>query len=270
MKEQCAGDRVHATPALRNVEAAHFRFIKRAAIRMLQSGESPKAIIEALGAGLSRKQMNTLSVLLTNVSIPYEQSFLGRRTQPHEMTAGEMASGRRSYLAGFMADDLLPGIKDPAWRERIGRFLSGDSNVRALHLAIFVEPYLQYILDGRKTIESRFNSRRCAPYQKVQADDILLLKRSSGPVVGLCQVASAWFYHLDRESWGTIRREYAQALCAQDPTFWQDRQHASYATLMRIHRVCPIAPARFAKRDRRGWVLLATNDAERCDELAAR
>jgi hypothetical protein len=125
-----------------------------------------------------------------------------------------------------------------------------------LHLGVFVEPFLQYVLDGLKTVESRFSAHRCAPYRQVQAGDVLLLKRSGGGIVGLAQITYTWFYHLDPTSWQTIRTDFTQALCAQDPQFWQDRIHTSFATLMRIQHVCPFAPIPFSKRDRRGWVVL--------------
>jgi hypothetical protein len=126
----------------------------------------------------------------------------------------------------------------------------------ALHLAIFVEPYLQYVLEGKKTVESRFATRRFAPYQQVSSGDVLLLKASGGPIMGICQVAQVWFYHLDPESWQFIQAHFTEALCAQDPAFWTTRQHATFATLMRVCHVYRLAPFPFAKRDRRGWVVL--------------
>jgi len=131
-----------------------------------------------------------------------------------------------------------------------------------LHLGVFVEPYLQFILEGKKTIESRFATRRFAPYNQVEQGDVILLKQSCGPIVGVCQVTHCWFYELDPESWETIRRDFTQALCAQDPEFWQQRQAACYATLMRIQFVKAIEPIRFAKRDRRGWVVLQSSDQQ--------
>ncbi len=169
---------------------------------------------------------------------------------------------RNYYLDNFIIDNILPDIKDSFWKNCMNKFLLGDIFPHSIHLAIFVEPYLQFILEGQKTVESRFSSRRFAPYLQVKVNDILLLKRSSGPVVGLCEVTSVWFYQLDPRSWETIRSEFAQALCVQDPSFWENRKHASYATLMRISNVCPITPAKFIKKDRRGWVLLTPNNMQ--------
>jgi hypothetical protein len=125
-----------------------------------------------------------------------------------------------------------------------------------------VEPFLTFLLEGTKTVESRFSANRCAPYDRVEKGDVILLKKSGGPVVGLCMVTYRWFYRLDASSWQTIRNEFTQALCAQDPHFWQDRCRASYATLMRVRHVRTITPINFEKRDRRGWVVLRDSYAE--------
>ena len=47
----------------------------------------------------------------------------------------------------------------------------------SVHLAILLEPYLQYILDGTKTVESRFSKNRIAPYNMVEPGDVVLLKK---------------------------------------------------------------------------------------------
>lgn len=148
---------------------------------------------------------------------------------------------------------LLTTKNDPEWVSRLGRLADSPSG---LHLAILVEPYLQYILEGKKTIESRFGLRRSAPYGQVHRGDVLLLKRAGGPIVGLCEVGDTWFYRLDAASWQTIRRDFTAALCAEDPLFWETRSAASFATLMRVRRVRPMGPLPIAKRGRRGWIVL--------------
>lgn len=125
-----------------------------------------------------------------------------------------------------------------------------------IHLAIFREPYLGYILEGKKTVESRFSSNRCAPYKKVQRGDIILLKQTSGPIVAACKVDYVWNYQIDESSMANIRSEFTQMLCAQDPSFWEVRRHARFATLMLVNNVVSIDPIECNKRDRRGWVVL--------------
>lgn len=126
----------------------------------------------------------------------------------------------------------------------------------AVHLAVFNQPYLDFVLEGRKTVESRFSAVRCPPYQRVKTGDVLLLKPAGGPIVGLCLVQHVWFYTLNRSSWHEVRRTFARELCAQDPEFWKARAHAQFATLMRVTKPTTIRAVECEKRDRRGWVVL--------------
>lgn len=156
-----------------------------------------------------------------------------------------------------LVDKLQSAVQgDPFWESYLEQLTSPNDARFALHLAILVEPYLQFILDGKKTVESRFSTRRFAPYNRVEKGDVVLLKQSSGPIVGVCQVTYVWFYQLEPESWLTIKKDFAAAICAQDPNFWKEREAASFATLMQIKHVKSIEPIKFAKRDRRGWVVL--------------
>jgi hypothetical protein len=124
-----------------------------------------------------------------------------------------------------------------------------------VHLAVLVEPYLTYILDGRKTVESRFSVNRNAPYEQVCRGDLIVLKRSSGPVVGFCRVSHVWFYRLLPDTWPEIER-FASALCMDDSEFWQSKKAASYATLMRIEDVTRVVEFDVKKLDPRGWVVI--------------
>lgn len=125
-----------------------------------------------------------------------------------------------------------------------------------LHLAVFVEPYLTFILQGKKTVESRFSSVRCAPYDKVRAGDVILLKKAGGPVSGICRVDSAWFYEVDRSSLQEIRREFAAQICPADSDFWSAREDKSFATLISLADVTRLPAFVVGKRDRRGWVTI--------------
>ncbi len=147
----------------------------------------------------------------------------------------------------------------PFWGPYINSMLQ-NSAPSGLHLAVLVEPYLAYILDGKKTVESRFSMHRIPPYGRVHEDDVILLKKSGGPIVGLCLISDVWYYSLDPESWQEIRSEFTEMLCAQDPDFWSQRKRAGFATLMRIRHVFRIPPVNFIKRDRRGWVVLKPNE----------
>ncbi|HTH55702.1 MAG TPA: ASCH domain-containing protein, partial [Cyclobacteriaceae bacterium] len=111
---------------------------------------------------------------------------------------------------------------DSYWSKYLDRIHSAElkSLTSSIHLAIFVEPFLQFLLDGKKTIESRFSINRCPPFNKVAKGDLLLIKKSGGPIVAICTVKERWYYRLDQNSWEEIR-QYQEALCATDPSFWE-------------------------------------------------
>ena len=124
-----------------------------------------------------------------------------------------------------------------------------------VHLAVLVEPYLTYLLEGRKTVESRFSVNRNAPYEQVCKGDVIVLKRSSGPVVGFCRVSNVWFYRIIPDTWAEIER-FASALCMDDSEFWQSKKAASYATLMQVEGVTRVVEFDVDKIDPRGWVVI--------------
>lgn len=157
-----------------------------------------------------------------------------------------------------LAEQLRPAVRGQAvWEEVFESLVENKQCSYALHLAIFIEPYLSLILDGRKTIESRFARRRQAPYGCIAIDDVILLKRSGGPIVGICQASEVNFYERGSTSWESIRDRYADPLCATDPNFWTARETTLFASLIHIKRVCPVTPGvAYVKRDRRAWVVL--------------
>jgi hypothetical protein len=156
---------------------------------------------------------------------------------------------------------LTENAKTSDWRQILDPFDGIDAPQVSLHMAVLVEPYMQFLLDGQKTVESRFSVHRVPPYRCVEAGDVVLVKASGGPVVGAFTASAVWYYRLDLSSWQDVRREFAAALCAQD-RFWEERSAASFATLVRVSDVGRLPPVAVPKRDRRGWVVLATRRRE--------
>lgn len=156
-----------------------------------------------------------------------------------------------------LSKEILPQVVgDDQWEDLISKAISNDSHPAGIHVAIFSEPFLSYLLDGKKKIDSRFSTRRFPPYGKVSEGDIVLVKASGGPVRAVCQVGKVWFYKLNEDSWAQLREEYAEQLCAMDPKFWDDRKNAAYATLMQLKIIREIEPVSIKKRDRRSWAVL--------------
>jgi hypothetical protein len=151
---------------------------------------------------------------------------------------------------------------DAFWERQLQRVFASHGDAVALHLAILMNPYLQLLLDGQKTIESRFSTHRRAPYYQVQHGDVILLKRSGGPIAGIGLVADAKFYQLTPDVLQHIRDEYADELGINDPSFWSDRERASFATLLCLSHVRRLDPIPYLKRDQRAWLILKPRDAQ--------
>jgi hypothetical protein len=150
--------------------------------------------------------------------------------------------------------NLKEAVKeDKIWTNKIDNYIKSSKNI---HIAIFVEPFLQWIIDGKKIIESRFSVNKCAPFKKVAFGDLLILKKSGGPVVAIATAGTTWFYELEASSWADIKDNYAEGICALDPAFWESRKNAEYATLIKLDNVLKIKEFNFPKKDRRGWVIL--------------
>ena len=127
-----------------------------------------------------------------------------------------------------------------------------------LHLAIFREPYLTFILEGKKKIETRFAKRACPPFGRVSNGDVVLLKPVGGDVSGVCEIERVWFYHLDAEAFAFIKDRFGEMICPADGSFWTERESKNVATLMLVKNVIPIEEMHVEKRDRRGWVVYHT------------
>ena len=169
-----------------------------------------------------------------------------------------MAGMTKSDVRGIIQfRELLGRVEgDPFWRHYLDALTSGWWNAFSLHLAVLVDPYLDFILSGKKTIESRFSLKRCPPYERVHPGDVLLLKKVGGPVLGISRVSELLFYELDRLCLKSIQKKHADAISPADREFWKDREKASFATLIWLENVKAIQPLAVRKRDRRGWVIL--------------
>ena len=128
------------------------------------------------------------------------------------------------------------------------------------HLCILKKPYLDAILDGGKQVESRFMKTRREPFGRVEEDDRLFLKLSSGPV---CAAATAGFVEnfseLTPEKIVELKAEYNHLICASEG-YWRSKRDCKFGVLVWLRSVRPIEPVRIAKKDWRAWVVLSERD----------
>jgi len=150
---------------------------------------------------------------------------------------------------------ILHQIADAAatyddWKQL--ELFAGEPGI-GLHIACMVEPFLGYILEGRKTIESRFSKPLIPPYQRVAIGDVVLLK--AGPIVASFRAASVEFIELNDYELARLIKNHSTAICA-DEEFWRTRADKRYATLLGISDVRKLTPLKVDKQDRRGWMML--------------
>ena len=128
------------------------------------------------------------------------------------------------------------------------------------HLVILKKPYLDAILTGRKTIESRFTRTKHAPIGKVSAGDKLFLKLSSGPVCATATAASVKFFgNLSASQIFELKEQYNHYILG-DEQYWQSKMDCRFGLLVWLKNVQAIEPVKINKKDWRAWVVLTERE----------
>lgn len=126
------------------------------------------------------------------------------------------------------------------------------------HLAIFKKGLGDLILDGQKTIESRFSMAKMVPFGSVASGDKVYIKPTGGEVIGQFIVKKVISYDgLIEGDLNKIKEIYGDQIGA-DEDFWESHQSAKYGTLIFIGETNRflVPTIQVPKKDSRGWVLL--------------
>lgn len=142
---------------------------------------------------------------------------------------------------------------DPLWDAALHRLRCAEAS---LHLAVLTEPFLGWLLDGTKPIESRFSRVRCAPYGTLAEGDVIAVKQPGGPVTGAFQAGQVSSYQLTPSRVSELRERFAGQIRAHDDEFWRQRADCLYATLVQVRHARALPGLAFPKKDRRGWAQL--------------
>lgn len=128
------------------------------------------------------------------------------------------------------------------------------------HLVILKKHYLEAILRGQKTIESRFSKARPRVFKRILPGDKLFLKLSSGPVCARAIVDGVKnFENLTPGKMQEIKRRYNRQIKGGDE-YWKSKADCKFGFLVQLKDVHPIHPVRIRKKDWRAWVVLTAKE----------
>ena len=101
-----------------------------------------------------------------------------------------------------------------------------------IHVAILLKPYLELILDGRKTVELRLTRTRRVPFRAIEPGDRIYLKQSGGPFRATAIVRRVDFHDdLTPRRIQALQREFNHAIRG-GADYWRSKRDARYATLV--------------------------------------
>ena len=123
-----------------------------------------------------------------------------------------------------------------------------------VHVAIMDKETINKILNGSKTIESRFSKNKITPYQKVSIGDTIYLKETGKDIIATFLVDRVvYFDNITPDIMKVIREKYGKFINASDD-YWNLKNDTNYGTLIYIKNPISIKPIKFNKKGRAGFV----------------
>lgn len=132
----------------------------------------------------------------------------------------------------------------------------------SIHVAILKRQYVELILAGEKTIESRLSKMAVPPFGVIKQGEQIFIKESGGPFRALARAANI----LSKQDMSPaevtqLRTQYDRAICGNNE-YWLAKRNSRFATLVHLRDVVPIdvGPA-YAKNPYRAWFVLPDNQS---------
>lgn len=166
----------------------------------------------------------------------------------------------KDKLINYLKEELERDINKATIYEKV----ISEENSIGIHLAIFNEPYMSLIFAGEKTIESRFSINRVGPFAKISKGDIVLMKKSGGPVLAYFIAGDIeYISNVTPKKIKEIEKNYGEQIGTRyDPAFWEERKKANYITLISVKKIKRIPSFISEKKDRTAWVVLRQKENE--------
>lgn len=106
-----------------------------------------------------------------------------------------------------------------------------------VHVALVNQKHIRAILDGTKTIESRFARSRHVPFGRVKPGERVYFKATGGPY-GCTAIVDHVEYlgNLDPKAMRGVRRTFGARIGAE-PKYWANKTRSRYATLIWLRSI---------------------------------
>jgi predicted transcriptional regulator len=131
------------------------------------------------------------------------------------------------------------------------------------HLAIMRKSAIETILNGKKTVETRFSKHRIAPFASVSVGDLVYIKPPGDEIIGQFRVKKVFSFEgltdLDiEEIFKKYKKEISLGDLDEDNKYPESKKGSIYGTLIFIadSERFITSPIKIKKSDQRGWMVL--------------
>ena len=124
------------------------------------------------------------------------------------------------------------------------------------HLAILKQPFLNMILSGEKTIETRWSMHKIAPYNKLSIGDEILLKETSKDVIATAKVKDFKYFELTPKIADEIKQKYGKEIGVYKFENWENYRNKKYCTLIWLENVEKVKPFKVKRSNGAGWIVI--------------
>ncbi len=128
------------------------------------------------------------------------------------------------------------------------------------HIAIFRGLLFDMVINGTKTIESRWSNKKVAPFNKVQVGDTIFIKKTSCDVVAKTQVKAVKFYNLSHEIAENIKKNYGKEIGIDYFENWENYKNKKYCTLIWLADIIPVKNMKVQNSHGAGWIVVKENN----------
>lgn len=126
----------------------------------------------------------------------------------------------------------------------------------ACHLAILLKPYVDMVLDGRKTMESRLTRHPLPPFRCIEPGERIYIKISGGPIAATALAGEVRFFEgMTPRDVQAIRRDHNDGIRG-DAGYWQRKKWSRYATLVHLRDVQPASDGPRVRSQGMAWFVL--------------